>query len=81
MAASYLPQLIRTQIEYPFRVPLSKSDGRSMHFDWTTWIGALLSSVAFNRFVRERPTEAIALERNFVECISRISPEEIAVRP
>ena len=81
VSASYLPQLIRTQIEYPFALPPFEAYTNRMNHDWNDWMNVLLSSVPFNRLVRERPDEAIALERAIVNKISHFSVPDIAVSP
>lgn len=82
MAASYLPQLIQTHINYPwsFSSTSSESDGLAVFGpEWSRWMTALTQSVLFNRFVREHPDDALALERVMLDKITRVPMEELDV--
>lgn len=74
VAAAYLPQFVRTQIEYPFASSHTDDDDGVSVMDrhWDHWLMRLLMTDASYRFVRERPNEAIALERYLADRISRL---------
>lgn len=82
MTAAYLPQLRQTYITYPFDLSPTSTDG---HFagdfdEWAYWLISILLSTQTNRFVRERPDDALAVEQGALERIASFPVKDVMVR-
>jgi hypothetical protein len=79
VAASYLPQVLKTWRSYS--IDYESPSALLWYADMGWNITSLLEVNQASRFVRKRPTEAIACERAVVDWISRIPVQEVRVSP